>query len=161
MSERDEFEAWRENCGYNTESFKGVLWLCWKAARAAPWQASETKEVSDRELFEQWSKDHGWDAGIAFRYVPRDADAYEYHLEMACRWEGFRSGRSFIAGRAFITKPVVPALRRLIAAVERVDACFDEAGSVLSDAISEQEAALADARAALAAAQQPSQKETK
>ena len=64
--------------------------------------AEAQKEVSDRELFDQWAKDHGWDAGLAFRYIERDADAYEYHLEMACRWEGFHAGRSYISGRAFV-----------------------------------------------------------
>ena len=40
--EREAFEAWREKCGYNTETFQSVLWLAWQARAtiAAPAPAS-------------------------------------------------------------------------------------------------------------------------
>jgi len=38
--EREAFEAWREECGYNTEAFKGVLELAWRAALAHAAQSS-------------------------------------------------------------------------------------------------------------------------
>jgi len=33
--QREAFEAWRQECGYDTEAFKSVLELAWQASRAA------------------------------------------------------------------------------------------------------------------------------
>lgn len=35
MSQLEAFDKWRCECGYNTEGFASVLWLAWKASRAA------------------------------------------------------------------------------------------------------------------------------
>jgi len=42
------FEAWRQECGYDTEAFKSVLELAWQASRAAALEEAEKAVEAER-----------------------------------------------------------------------------------------------------------------
>ena len=49
MSKQQEaFEAWRQECGYDTEAVKGVLELAWQASRAAALEEAEKECEAER-----------------------------------------------------------------------------------------------------------------